>query len=183
MQPHRQLLPVGGKRVNIPTALACERNALLLLKRHITFVSALTPVVYHSLLAESSPRSLMTELIPSPPRLLCRLEAAVLYYIEQYLLFISRTAWTLRPFRPHNFFQVMWILQDSVLKTLYRQASDVEELDQPEDLQGDVEGYGESWKGVTQGAVPIVSSGKSNCRCSLFCKREGLRTLTQICTE
>lgn len=71
MLPHRQLLPVGGKRVNSPTALACERNALLLLKRHISFVSALTPVVYYSLLAESSPGSLMKELIPPHPPVCC----------------------------------------------------------------------------------------------------------------
>lgn len=74
----------------------------------------------------------------------------------------------------------MWILLDSVLKSLYKQGSDVEDLDQPEDLQGDVKDYGESWKGITQGAVPIASSGESNRRCSLFYKREGLSTLTQV---
>lgn len=66
----------------------------------------------------------------------------------------------------------MWILQDSVLKTLYKQGSDVEGLDQPEDLQGDVEDYGESWKGITQGAVPIASSRVCNRRCSLFYKEK-----------
>ena len=118
-----------------------------------------------------------------PPSLLCRQEAALLYHIEQYLFFISRTAWTLRPYRPDRFFEVMWIFQDSVLKTLYKQGSDVEELDQPEDLQGDMEDYGESWNDITEVAVPIASSGDSNHRCSLFYKREGLSTPTRVSAE
>lgn len=41
----------------------------------------------------------------------------------------------------------MWILQDSLLKTLHKQGSDGEELDQPEDLQRDVEDYGNHERG------------------------------------
>jgi len=74
-------------------------------------------------------------------------------------------------------------LQDAVLKNLCKQGSDVEELDQPKDLQGYVEDYVESRKCVTRRAVPIASSEESNCKCSLFYKREGLSTPTEVLAE
>jgi len=58
VQPYWQLLAIGEKRMFVPTALACERNALLFLKRCIRSVPALIPVAHYSLIAESSPGSL-----------------------------------------------------------------------------------------------------------------------------
>lgn len=57
--PYWQLLPLGEKRVFVPAALACKRNALLFLTRCINSVPALIPVACYSLITEFSPGSLM----------------------------------------------------------------------------------------------------------------------------